>query len=284
LTGLTGAKAHTGGLSTGAVAAAVIVPVVSVALLGLAAFIFLRKRRRNREEAIETPTALGVVAEKPRDYYGGGAALPIIGGATTAYTTASKAPQIQTVMDTSKAFPDTAYFGANMGAELPGDSAPPPYHSRNPSMARHTPSGSRSKAAAVVPGPSVGSSSNSLEDPFVTPSPTSRARGPFGTPEGSPVDNTQPSTIHNTTTAGMPIPFLLPRKSVGMNNTLHPGVSHMESREDFLSDNEYDEEEAEIGLAQRASVMRVPSVGSSHMLEGGRTSAERKSSGGDRSL
>jgi len=269
------------------VAAAVVVPLVSVALLGLAAFMFFRKRRRNREEPIQTPhtiTAVGDVAEKPTEYYGGGAALPIIGGAPTAYSTATKAPQILTVMDTSKAFPDTAYFGVNMGAELPGDSAPPPYHSRNPSTAQHTPSSSRSEAMPVVAGSGADRSPHRLEDPFVTPSPTARARGPFDTPEGSPTDYNSPSTIHNTTTAGAAIPFLLPRKPVGMNNTPRAGVTPMESREEFLSDNEYDDEEAEIGLAQRASVMRVPSVGSAHVLEsGGRTStsAERQFSGGE---
>jgi len=262
-------------MSAGAIVAAVVVPIAVLALVGILVLLFLRRRRRRAQaEATFDYSTPQVVTEKPTEYYGGAApTVAATDGASAAFPAATKAPQIR--LDTGKAFPDTVYFAqAAIGAELSGDPAPPSYHSRKTSAATaagHSPSGNRSEADGV---PVARQQSNQSGNPFATPSPTHCTHGPFDTPDASPA-SLPPTTSINTAASlptisysAPPIPFVLPRKPVPANDRPRPEIPRMESKDDFLSDNEYDDgEEAEIGMAQRASVMRVPSIGSAHMLD-----------------
>lgn len=288
-TSSTGTKLRSRGMSTGAIVAAVIVPVVFIALMGIFAFLFVRRRRRARQDTTHNVHPLPMTREKDTNHYGAAAAPVVTGGAATMPFAAvpKSAPQIQTTFETDKVFPDPAYFTRDMAAELPGDPAPPSYHSRNTSKAAsHTPSNSRSDVPPTNGAAATQQHSPTTPaDPFATPSPTRRTQGPFDTPDHSPTSG--PTTVrYQAQSTSTPIPFLLPRKSANSpSQHLRPTLSPADSKDDFLSDNDYGDEEAEIGLAQRASVMRVPSIGSAYMLEHGgsssspRTSADRAGGG-----
>lgn len=94
--------------------------------------------------------------------------------------------------------------------------------------------------------------------------------------------------IQTSTAAPALIPFIFPRKALPNETAIksRPSMARVASHETFGTQlgDEDDGEEAEIGLATQASIVRVPSVGSANLLDSPRNSAETKHRRGNSTL